>query len=70
MKDDALEQKIYTCVRCGKRFRGRQDRCPRCGQLIVYEKDGRFFNALGDELVLSRDKRHIVKVIPNENHPR
>ena len=69
MKDD-LKQKIYTCLRCGKRFRGRQDRCPRCGQLFVFEKEGKFYNALGDELILSRDKKHIVKVVPNKNRPK
>ncbi len=68
--EDSLKQKTFTCLRCGKRFKGRMDRCPRCGQLIVYEYEGRFYNAIGDELILSPDKKRIVKVLPNRRRPR
>ena len=68
--DKPLEQTIYTCLRCGKRFRGRQDRCPRCGQLMVFERKGKYYNALGDELVLTRDKKLIAKVIRNKKRPK
>lgn len=65
-----LKQKTFTCTRCGKKFVGWQDRCPRCGQLFVFEKGGKYHNALGDELVLSKDKKHIVKTIPNKKRPK
>ena len=65
-----LKQKIFTCPRCGKRFAGRQDRCPRCGQLIVYELDGKFYNALGDQLLLAADGKHIEKTIRNRKRPK
>ncbi len=62
--------KTYTCPRCGKRFLGRSDRCPRCGQLIVYLTDGKYYNSLGDELILTRNKRFIRKIIRNKNRPK
>ena len=69
VKKKPLKQKTFTCLRCGKKFVGRQDRCPRCGQLIVFEQKGKFYNAIGDELLLDKEKKHIVKVIPNKKRP-
>lgn len=60
--------KTYTCLRCGKRFKGRHDRCPRCGQLHVYLIRGKLYNALGDEVVLDEHNR-IERIIPNPRGP-
>lgn len=60
--------KRYVCPRCGAKFDGRLDRCPRCAQRIVYQKDDKYFDALGNELILRRN--HIVRIIPNEKGPR
>ncbi|MBR1846694.1 MAG: hypothetical protein IJ787_03165 [Bacilli bacterium] len=60
--------KTFACPRCGKRFQGRFDRCPRCAQLLVYEKNGEFFDAEGDRLIIR--KKRIKKVIPNPNGPK
>ena len=61
--------KTYVCGRCGKRFEGRQDRCPRCGQVHVYLIRGKLYNSLGDEVVLDKDN-HIERISPNPRGPR
>lgn len=64
-----LKQKTYVCTRCGKRFLGRQDFCPRCGQPFVYEKGGVLYNTLGDKVILSPDKKRIIIVETNKKRP-
>ncbi|MCR5348716.1 MAG: hypothetical protein K6E59_03830 [Bacilli bacterium] len=59
--------KKYVCTRCGKKFVGRHDRCPRCGLLFAYEREGKYYNAMGDELII-KDGR-IQKIIPNPLRP-
>ncbi len=61
--------KTYFCPRCGKRFQGRLDRCPRCAQLIVYEVKGKYFNALGDELTIDKEG-HPHLLTPNPKAPK
>ena len=55
--------KTYYCMRCGKKFPGRLDTCPRCGALHVYEVDGKYYTATGDEVILDR-QGCIKKIIP------
>ena len=57
-----VPMKTYTCTRCGKRFLGRHDRCPRCGQLFVYLKGGKYFNSRGQEVLLTKEGK-IGKIV-------
>ena len=61
--------KTYVCHRCGKKYEGRRDRCPRCGQLFVYARGGRFYDALGNEVILKPDGEHILKYVNNPVGP-
>ncbi|MBQ7244517.1 MAG: hypothetical protein IJS52_10020 [Bacilli bacterium] len=60
--------KTYACRRCGKKFAGRLDRCPRCGQRIVYCINGKYYDCVGNELILKKNR--IVGVVPNPHGPR
>lgn len=67
---EGLKQNLFVCHRCGKRFRGRQDYCPRCGQPFVYEIDGLLYNSIGDQVELSPDKKRIILKERNKKRPR
>ena len=54
--------KTYVCHRCGRKFEGRLDRCPHCGQLFVYLRGGSYFTADGRAVTLDKDLRHITKI--------
>ncbi|MBO5529508.1 MAG: hypothetical protein J6A47_09430 [Bacilli bacterium] len=60
--------KQYQCMRCGKKYLGRLDYCPRCGQRHIYQVGDKYYNAVGDELILNR-KGDIVDTIPNPFGP-
>lgn len=61
--------KTYACHRCGKKFEGRLDYCPRCGQHFVYQRKGEYFDALGNKVLLGKDG-HIKKTIRNPKSPK
>ena len=63
-----MGMKDYVCTRCGKKFQGRNNRCPRCGQLFVYQRGEKYFDALGNEVVLD-SHGHIRKRIKNPLAP-
>ena len=63
------KMKTYVCTRCGKSFQGRHERCPRCGQLFVYERGGKHYDAEGNIVILSTDGR-FVKRIPGPFSPK
>ena len=62
--------KTYVCHRCGQTFEGRLERCPRCAQLFVYERNGVYYDALGNVAIVSKRTGHIKKIIRNKKLPR
>lgn len=63
------EMKTYVCRRCGKKFEGRHEYCPRCGQHFVYQREGKLYDAYGSEVLLDK-KGHIRKTKLNPNLPK
>ncbi len=61
--------KIYYCLRCGKKFEGRMDRCPRCAQRLVYERKGKYYDAMGNLLTLDKDGKKATIAEPNPKAP-
>ena len=61
--------KNYVCKRCGLKFEGRYDYCPKCGQHFVYKRGEEYFDALGTKVTLNK-KGHIKKFFKNKNAPK
>lgn len=64
------DMKTYYCPRCGKKFQGRADRCPRCAQRLVYQRHGKYYDALGNLLELDKEGKKATLAKPNPKAPK
>ncbi len=64
-----MKMKTYVCRRCGTKFEGRLDYCPRCDQHFVYKRKDGLYDALGRKVELDKHN-HIRKIYPNNKLPK